>query len=457
MKPTMRKIKEVVKKNAKVDKSRDKVVNVVSSASRFSGLVNINNKEQVLEYISINQRKSTQKNKDAFGEVFTPAILIDEILDNLPAHVWRTPEYKWLDPCAGGGNFFLLVYGRLMNGLSLKIPDSVERQNHILSNMLFMNELNPQNMRVLKTVFGDDKNKTAYKLNITQHDFLSSEFPENMKYNVILENPPYQVSKTAVYKGARGTNNTLWDKFVEKSFKMLNEKEGWLGAITPANWRRPGHYLYETILSPHLKYLHIYNKKDGLRIFNAQTRFDVYIATTAVSVSASAPPRIIDEKGVIHTNMKLTEWGFFPNYNYNGVKRFFSLKKKKHTTKKIVYNSNEYNSKVLSKRRTAKYKYPVVHTITKKGLGVRWSSTKKGHFQTPKVLLNFNEKQYPYNDWKGEYGMSQLTFGIPIQSKKEGDKWVDILNTDKFKEVVKATKWGSFQTDYKMFEYLKDL
>ncbi len=436
----MRKSKEVlIKKKVKVDKSHIEIIN-------------INNKEQVLEYISINQRKSTQKNKDVFGEVFTPAILIDEILDNLPAHVWRTPEYKWLDPCAGGGNFFLLVYGRLMNGLSLKIPDSVERQNHILSNMLFMNELNPQNVRVLKSVFGTRHSD----FNITQHDFLTTKFQENIKYNVILENPPYQVSKTAVYKGARGTNNTLWDKFIDKSFKMLNEKEGWLGAITPANWRRPGHYLYETILSPHLQYLHIYSKKDGLRIFNAQTRFDVYIATTAVSVPASVP-RIIDEKGAIHTNMKLTEWGFFPNYNYNGVKRFFSLKKKKQSTKKIIYNSNEYNSKVLSKRRTAKYKYPVVHTITRKGLGVRWSSTKKGHFQTPKVLLNFNENQYPYNDWKGEYGMSQLTFGIPIHSKKEGDKWVDILNTDEFKEVVKATKWGSFQTDYKMFEYLKDL
>jgi hypothetical protein len=108
-------------------------------------------------------------------------------------------------------------------------------------------------------------------------------------------------------------------------------------------------------------------------------------------------------------------------------------------------------------KKTIKNKYPIVHTITQKGLGIRWSSEKKGHFNIPKVLLNFNEKQYPYNDWKGEYGMSQITFGIPIKSKKEGDELVKLINTPDFKEIIKSTKWGSFQTDYKMFEYLKDI
>jgi hypothetical protein len=88
-------------------------------------------------------------------------------------------------------------------------------------------------------------------------------------------------------------------------------------------------------------------------------------------------------------------------------------------------------------------------------LGVRWSSKKKGHFGVPKVLLNRNEKQYPYNDWKGEYGMSQLTFGILVDSKKEGDMLVEKINQPDFKEAIVATKWGSFQTDPKMFAYLK--
>ena len=59
------------------------------------------------------------------------------------------------------------------------------------------------------------------------------------------------------------------------------------------------------------------------------------------------------------------------------------------------------------------------------------------------------------NDFKGEYGMSQITFGIPITSKKEGDDIVKAINTDEFKEIIKATKWGAFQTDRRMFKYFK--
>ena len=68
-------------------------------------------------------------------------------------------------------------------------------------------------------------------------------------------------------------------------------------------------------------------------------------------------------------------------------------------------------------------------------------------------MLNFNERQYPYNDFEGKYGMSQLTFGIPIKSKGQGDKIIEAIKGDKFEEILEATKWSSFQTDYRMFYY----
>lgn len=73
----------------------------------------------------------------------------------------------------------------------------------------------------------------------------------------------------------------------------------------------------------------------------------------------------------------------------------------------------------------------------------------------PKVILNANENQYPVNDYDGKYGMSELSFGIPIRSKKQGDDIVKAINSSEFKEIIKATKWGAFQTDYKMFKYFK--
>jgi 16S rRNA G966 N2-methylase RsmD len=420
--------------------------------------LNIDDKEAILKYIDENQRKSTQKNRNTFGEVFTPAILINEILDNLPPHIWKIPEYRWLDPCAGSGNFFLLVYVRLMESLKSVLPDPHQRKKHILKNMLYMNDFNRANVASLKTTFGE-------MANIYHGDFLKEggvpQLSGAIKYNVILENPPYQISKKGVYKGGRGVNHTLWNRFIEKSVECMEEDNGWLGAITPSNWRSPNNQLYDTVAS-RLSYLHIYSKKDGIRLFGAQTRFDLYVLNSKKHDNppgkVNTPPLIIDEHGERHSDIQPVEWVFLPNHSYNKVKRFFQLekgaKKRRHTSK-LLYDSNEYNSKNLSKRKTARAIYPVVHTITRKGLGVRWSSKKKGHFGTPKVLLNRNEKQYPYNDWKGEYGMSQLTFGILVDSKKEGDMLVEKINQPDFKEAIVATKWGSFQTDPKMFAYLR--
>ena len=67
-------------------------------------------------------------------------------------------------------------------------------------------------------------------------------------------------------------------------------------------------------------------------------------------------------------------------------------------------------------------------------------------------MLNQNELQYTVNDCKGEYGMSQLTFGIKITSKKQGDEIVTFLNSDKGKRIIAATKWNTFYTDYNMFK-----
>lgn len=44
-------------------------------------------------------------NKDKYGEFFTPYILIDEIIEQLPIHVRTNPHLPWLDPYAGKGNF----------------------------------------------------------------------------------------------------------------------------------------------------------------------------------------------------------------------------------------------------------------------------------------------------------------------------------------------------------------
>ena len=70
--------------------------------------------------------------KDKYGEVFTPPILIRELLDQLPTRVWTNPDAQWLDPCAGEGNFTDEIVPRLMEGLVKHIPNETARRRHIL-------------------------------------------------------------------------------------------------------------------------------------------------------------------------------------------------------------------------------------------------------------------------------------------------------------------------------------
>jgi site-specific DNA-methyltransferase (adenine-specific) len=110
-----------------------------------------------------------EKRKDN-DEVFTPPFLIEEMLDKLPKTVWKDPTKTWLDPCAGLGNFSVLILKRLMKGLKTWQPDEEIRKKHILENMLYHVEMNPESVEKLQRVLNPEG---KYNLNIKCSDFLT--------------------------------------------------------------------------------------------------------------------------------------------------------------------------------------------------------------------------------------------------------------------------------------------
>jgi len=393
--------------------------------------------------------------KDKFGEVFTPDFLVDELFDSLPMEVWINPHLKWLDPAAGVGNFGLLAYSRLMKTLEGAIPDFQERSAHILENMLYHVELNKDNAKKLVEIFG--------KKNVFEGSFLNETLDDKnpdivrrfgiSQFDVIMGNPPYQRSMTKCEK--RGTNagrQTLWDKFIISSFNLLR-KGGYLLFITPNSWRGLGKlaHLWQFMKSKKVLFLHIYGMRDGIRHFNASTRFDLFIVENTDN-RGKHETLVIDEIGKSH-KMFLSEWPFLPNYLYREIASILTTEERGID---VMYDTFYHTQRTNQMRanKTSKFKYPAVHNITREGLGF-WYSNKKRDYSAPKVLLNFNQFQYPYNDYKDEYGMSQLTFGIPIKNKTHGNLIVAAINTPEFKEIIKATKWAAFQTDWRMFKWFK--
>lgn len=382
--------------------------------------------------------------KKQFGEVFTPPHLIHEILDHLPSTVWSNPSLTWLEPACGHGGFMLHVYHRLYHGLQHHIPNVTKRHHHIITNMLHMVELNPTSVSILRQRFGKQANifKGDYLESSWQHHFQLSTF------DIILGNPPFNNAREEELLGtSAGKIAILWKQFLRKSMKLVSPN-GFIAMIHPCNWRSPCS-LWNQLKHKDFLYLHIYSKADGRKVFGINTRFDVYVMQNK---SHTKNTLVIDELQKQH-HMNLTQWPFFPNYAYHLILPILTTPDKGIP---VLFDSGMYRSDTCQKEPSNEFKYPVVHTITHEGVGLLYTNHKKGHFGISKIILNLNEKQYNHliqNDYQGKYGMSQLSFGLPIRSRQQGLQILKAIQSEKFQTIIASCKWNSFQTSQKLFRY----
>jgi site-specific DNA-methyltransferase (adenine-specific) len=207
-------------------------------------------------------------------EVPTPPKLANAMLDLLPAEVWTTPDYQWLDPCSKSGVFLREIVKRLLfEGLVEWEPDFERRREHIFRNMIFgcaITELTGIISR--RTVYysrepagehsvikfdtddgnipfvraehdfnggrcqicrapedlerGPDRENYAYAF---IHAAYPTEEMKDMTFDVIVGNPPYQIGT----EGYGATASTVYHRFVERAIEL---DPRYLVMITPSRW-----------------------------------------------------------------------------------------------------------------------------------------------------------------------------------------------------------------------------
>jgi hypothetical protein len=245
----------------------------------------IDNPKELLELIN-DCLKPKDIEKKENGEVFTPIILINEMLDKLPKEVWKNKNLKWFDPATGMGNFLIIVYLRLIESLKDEINNEKERKKHILEKMLYMCELNKKNFLVCNQIFNINN---EYKLNLFQGDTLKFTPFETFKVNqfdIILGNPPYNKGGIRSHTGKQlgELNETIWTKFIEKGFIWL-KPNGYLIFINPLSWLKKSHSLHNTMLEKHIIWMKLWDNSQSKSIINADIPISLYILQNSLNIN----------------------------------------------------------------------------------------------------------------------------------------------------------------------------
>jgi len=327
--------------------------------------------------------------------------LVNQILDGLPKTVWTNPSVTFCDPAMAGGQIISVIEQRLL------------AHGHSRDN-------------VAGRVFGYENNKLRVTYARNKHGLIGryeavniSEEPINMKFDVIVGNPPF-------------TNNhnskrwTLWSKFVEHSVDKLSHDGSIIAMITPSSWLSPGK-MFDQFMGYGLRV-----NLDASKHFNVGSTFSHWQLTKQ---QQSGDFEVVYE-GNNYQIPRTSKWlpclitaeslSINRKMFFSGLNRFkFKRTTEYHTSKKTRFSS--------------KGQYRVFHTLAQE----LKTDHLAPHYEMSKAMITLSGYTQVMVD--KNIGCSQAVAWLQIRDDQQ-DVARFVLNSKLYQYLLNINKWSGWNT-----------
>jgi hypothetical protein len=348
--------------------------------------------------------------------------LVDRMINQLPDELFKSDSTTFLDPSMAGGQFVKAVEERL------------RKYGHSDSN-------------ISKRVFGLVENelrlnyvKNTHKLNgnysvCTVDDFFENKSINNMDFNVVLTNPPFNNGNTG-----NGGAGSLWFKFIDKGMEYLKEG-GYLCYVTPSSWMGK---LDSKNFKTFTDYSVISVNTDTGKYFDVGSTFSNYIIKKE-KPNDDFRTNFID----LGMEINLKEHSFLPLVpeHFSIVKNLRIKSNSRYVIKfdgKPAHSTWMKNSPDrLSPTKTSRHIYRALRVGANEIVWV--DGNEPSDYGTPKVALAITRADINPTYYEDPIGCNDNHNYITVKNKDEGKKVEELLAHPIYKFLLKTHKYIGFQ------------
>ena len=351
--------------------------------------------------------------------------LVNEILDQLPPEVFQSDSTTFLDPALGGGQFLREVIKRLR---------AAGHSDDNIRSRIWGCEIRELRLKYAVRFGG------VISDHLITTDFISYDWG-NMKFDVILGNPPYQDNKPSGERKSLSTN--LWTKFIDRCSHDLLKSNGYLAMVVPASWAAPTKNLSggRKILSD------IFAVKNTIHI-----NIDPGIAKYFEGVGSTFSWFILQNKEYQGNtqlklnyqntlNVDLREYQSLPRINnplaFSINKKYFARIQGDVISGQYRTHEGQYQAK-----KTKSFKHAAYHTPADGGR-IWYMDKKHPNHDKPKVIISLSGKYQPVAD-TGTMGYTDMCLAYILKPGESLDSVMSVLNSKLYHFIMESNKWSGF-------------